>query len=276
MNALIVRRIYLLLLAAVVLAGCWVVPIDTDAREQIKDGLKRALTTFAAARALGAVLSVAQGTQLDVKPAGVGLSIAPGQILQPLNELIERFAAVMLAASVAFGIQLLLLNIGGHQVVSALLTAAVALWVASCWRRDGNTPRWIQSVLIALLLVRFAMPMVALANDTIFHVFMGEDYQTALASIEQSPAAVAGNLPEPPNGHEGWIERIERWWKSIPSLKAGYEVIIKSASDWTAKIVRLIAIFVMQTVVLPLGFLFAAWRLARLAIHSSNPQALTR
>lgn len=272
MNALIFRRLYLLLLATIVFAGCWVFRIDTEAREQVDAGLKRALTTFAAARALGAVLSVAEGTQLDVKPGGVGLSLAPGQILQPLNELIERFAAIMMAASVAFGIQLLLLNIGAHQVVSVLLSAAVLIWIALRWRRDGSTPRWMQSVVIALLLVRFAMPLVAMANDTIFHVFMGDDYRTALASIEQSPAAVAGNMPDPPTSHEGWIDRIERWWKTMPSLKAGYEVIIKSASDWTAKIVRLIAIFVMQTIVLPLGFLFVAWRLARLVVHSPTPQ----
>lgn len=271
MNALTLCRLYLFLLAAIVLAGCWTVRIDTDACEQVDADMKRALTTFAAARALGAVLSVAQGTQVDVKPAGVGLSIAPGQVLQPLNELIERFAAIMLAASVAFGIQLLLLNIGAHQVVSVLLSAAVLVWVALRWRRYGSTPRWMQSLVIALLVVRFAMPVVAMANDTIFQVFMGDDYRSALAGIEQSPAAVADNMPEPLGAHEGWIDRIERWWKSLPNLKAGYEVIIKSASDWTAKIVRLIAIFVMQTIVLPLGFLLLAWRLARLAVYGLVP-----
>jgi hypothetical protein len=62
------QRVYLLLVAVVVLVGCWVAPIDTPAREQVNDGLKRALTTFAAARALGAVVSAAQGTQVDATP----------------------------------------------------------------------------------------------------------------------------------------------------------------------------------------------------------------
>uniref|UniRef100_UPI000A436F48 hypothetical protein n=2 Tax=Pseudomonadota TaxID=1224 RepID=UPI000A436F48 len=54
------QRVYLLAVALVVFLGCWVAPIDTPARAQVEDGLKRALTTFAAARALGAVVSVAQ------------------------------------------------------------------------------------------------------------------------------------------------------------------------------------------------------------------------
>ena len=90
---LLLQRAYLLLIAVLVFVGCWVAPIDAPARAQVNDGLKRALTTFAAARALGAVVSVAQGTQVDATPGGVGVSFAPGQALKPLNELIEQFAA---------------------------------------------------------------------------------------------------------------------------------------------------------------------------------------
>jgi hypothetical protein len=82
--------------------------------------------------------------------------------------------------------------------------------------------------------------------------------------------AVASDGPASDTGQEGWTDRIERWWKSTPNLKVGYEAIIKSASDWSAKIVRLIAIFVMQTIVIPLGILFMAWRLARLAMRFAS------
>ena len=73
---LLLQRAYLLLIAVLVFAGCWVAPIDAPARAQVNDGLKRALTTFAAARALGAVVSVAQGTQVDATPGGVGVAFA--------------------------------------------------------------------------------------------------------------------------------------------------------------------------------------------------------
>ena len=144
---LLLQRAYLLLIAVLVFVGCWVAPIDAPARAQVNDGLKRALTTFAAARALGAVVSVAQGTQVDATPGGVGVSFAPGQALKPLNELIEQFAAVMLAASVSFGIQLVLLNIGAHHLMSYLVCGVALAWIAWRWRR-GSSPRWLQSALI--------------------------------------------------------------------------------------------------------------------------------
>lgn len=229
-------------------------------------GLKRALTTFAAARALGAVVSVAQGTQVDATPGGVGVSFAPGQALKPLNELIEQFAAIMLAASVSFGIQLMLLNIGAHHLMSYLVSGAALAWVAWRWQR-GRSPRWLQSLLIGLLLVRFAVPLVAVANEGIYRAFMANDYQAALSGIEKSPTAVVDATQEAPAAQEGWKDRIERWLPKLPNLKATYDQILKSASDWAERIVKLIALFVLQTVVLPLVFLFAAWRLARAAIR---------
>lgn len=260
------QRAYLLLIAVLVLIGCWIAPVDAPAREQVNNGLKRALTTFAAARALGAVVSVAQDTQVDATPGGVGVSFAPGQALKPLNELIEQFAAIMLAASVSFGIQLVLLNIGAHHLMSYLVCAVALAWIVVRWRH-GRSPRWLQSALIGLLLVRFAVPLSAVANEGIYRVFMANEYQTALSGIEKSPTAVVDATQEAPIAQEGWKDRIERWLPKLPNLKATYEQILKSASDWAERIVKLIALFVLQTIVLPLAFLFLAWRLARAAIR---------
>lgn len=271
MKEFALRRVCLVLLAVAVLAGCWLVPLDRAARDQVGDGLQRALTAFAAARALGAVISVAQGTHIDLKPAGVGVGFAPGQVLQPLNELVDRFAAVMLAASVAFGIQLLLLNIGAHELVSAGVSAAVMVWLVLRWRDRGEkTARWLRPVLVALLLVRFAVPLAGLASEAVYRGFMANEYRSAMTTIEKSPAAVIGRTPEPPGAEKNMLERIREWAQELPDLKAGYEAILKAASDWTAKIVSLIALFIVQTALLPLAFLWAAWRLVQVAVGARD------
>lgn len=288
------RRALLLLVAAAVLAGCWLVPLEPLAREQLRAGLQRSLTAFAAARALGAVLSVAQGTQLDVKPAGVGLSLAPGQALKPLNELVDRFAAVMLAASVAFGIQLLMLGIGGHAAVSIALTAVLLAWLVLRWRAatvstraraetaGANAPaarqeaataralRWLSPVFAGLLLVRFAVPAVGLANEGVYRAVMAGEYQSALAVIEASPEQVVGRTQPAAPAQESLLERLKRWSERATDLRAGYEAILQAASEWTRTMVRLIALFVVQTVLLPLGFLWLMWRLSRAIAGSAS------
>ncbi|MDA0823283.1 MAG: hypothetical protein O3C28_12795, partial [Proteobacteria bacterium] len=53
-------------------------PLDHRSLEFVEAGLQRSLAAFAVARGLNAVISVAQGTELALQPAGVGLNLAPG------------------------------------------------------------------------------------------------------------------------------------------------------------------------------------------------------
>jgi hypothetical protein len=266
-RALLYRRFFVLAIACAVLAACWLVPPDRFAREQVTAGLQRSLTAFAAARALGAVVSVVQSVKVEV-----GLSVAPGEALRPLSELIDRFAAVMLAASVAFGVQLLLLGVGGHLAVSVALTLAVLAWTVLRWRPPaaaeapepaGPQPalRWLGPLLVGLLVARFAVPVAALANEAAYHAVMAGEYQSALASLDGSREAVAGAAPAP--AAEGFAERLRQWAERAKSAPAAIETVLQSAADWARQIVKLMAVFVLQTAVLPLAFLWIFWRFAR-------------
>ena len=57
-----VQRIALAALVAIMVACSWLTPLDSAANQQVDAGLKRALLSFATARALNAVISVVQGT----------------------------------------------------------------------------------------------------------------------------------------------------------------------------------------------------------------------
>ena len=122
------RRNLLLALLAVAVACAWLRPLDDLAGAQAQAGFKRAVASFATARALNAVISVVQGTELSVQPLGVGVTLAPGQMLDPLNDLVERFSDLMLMASVAFGVQLLLIEDGVDCFMSQPLTQVLRAW----------------------------------------------------------------------------------------------------------------------------------------------------
>ena len=85
---------------ATIIIGGW---LDNSGRTYTEDGIKRALATYAIARGLNGVISVAQGTEVAVEPVGVGVTFTPGQILDPINDLIERFSWIVLASSVSLG-----------------------------------------------------------------------------------------------------------------------------------------------------------------------------
>ena len=72
---------------------------------------ERAFITFALARTLNGVISAVQGTKLALQPAGVGVTLTPGEVLDPVNDLIERFSWIMMAATLSLGVQQVLLEV---------------------------------------------------------------------------------------------------------------------------------------------------------------------
>ena len=255
-------------LCALLVLLWWATP-DVPATRQVEAGLKRALTTFAAARALDAVISVAQGTQVALEPGGVGVVLAPGQALDPINDLVEEFSTLMLAASVSFGVQRVLIAIGGHAVVSALVTAAALFWTALHWR-GRMPPHALTRLLLVLLLVRFAVPLVVLGSDVAFRVFMADDYAAAQQAIDGSARQIdragAPSADQPPAG-ESHVERLKRWWSDAidkPDVGKRLDELRRLAAGAADHIVRLIVIFLLQTVVVPIGLLWmllGSWRL---------------
>ncbi|MCU0755160.1 MAG: hypothetical protein MUE46_08565 [Xanthomonadales bacterium] len=264
-------RLASLLLVLLLLVLVWTQPMDAAASDQVEAGLKRALTTFAAARALNAVISVAQGTEVALEPAGVGVTFTPGQILDPVNDLVEQFSSLMLVASVSFGVQRTLLAVGGHWVISALVTGLLLAWLWQRWRGNRRLDQWL---LLALLL-RFAIPAVTLGSEAMFQWFLSERYQASQAALSLGTEQVSELTLTPPTDQPAasWGERAQRWWTQAGSaldVGARMEALKQSATAMTEHIIELIVVFLLQTLILPLGLLWLGWR-ACLALPRREP-----
>ena len=260
----VLHRVLLALFIACAIAGAWLAPMDLPASEQVDAGLKRALISFATARALNAAISVAQGTELSVQPAGVGATFAPGQLLDPVNDLVEQFSTLMLAASVAFGVQKVLITIGSYWPLSLALTLVALAW-GGLRLRDRPGPHWLARVLVVLLMLRFAVPMVALGTDAVWQRFLSQDYQSSQHAIENAardPAATNPDLQAGP-ANPGLVDRLKGWFSYNTDLKARFADLQQAVERITEQLVRLIAVFVLQTLVVPLLLLWLMFAVLR-------------
>ena len=118
-------RIIPALLVILLALMAWLPTLDNLANEQIDEGFKRSVISFATARALNAAISVAQGTEASAQPGGLGLVFKPGQALDPINDLVEKFSDLMIIASVAFGIEKILVTLGGAWLIPFLFLPMV-------------------------------------------------------------------------------------------------------------------------------------------------------
>lgn len=252
----IAKKTLLPLLLVLMVACSWLNPFDSMAIDKVDAGLKRALVSFASARTLNAVISVIQGTELSLEPGGVGVKLALGELLDPVNDLIEKFSNLMLAASVSFAIQHVLISIGGHWLMSLVLTSASILWCLFFFRRAA-IPAWATKLLVVTVVLRFAVPTVTMGTEVLFKSFLEKAYSTSQTLIDASTVDAKKIMPQ------GVQAENTSFWEKMRSLNAQdlnvaakIERLVKAAEQWPEQIIRLMVVFLLQTLIFPLALLW--------------------
>lgn len=256
-------------LALVVAVACsWLAPLDTAAEQQAEAGLKRALISFATARALNAMISVAQETRIAVEPAGVGVNLAPGQLLDPLNDLIEKFGDLMLLSSIIFGAEKLLIAAGVHWLLSLALTLVAVVWLTCRLRGWTQPPPLLSRLLLALLLVRFVVPVTAFACEQAFQTFLADTYQSSQTAVDSVMGQAKGGSLDATaaDGPASLAERFRQWLSNNGDIKDTIAKLQQTLDQKIEHIVMIITVFVLQTLVIPLLTLWLLVTLGRAAL----------
>jgi hypothetical protein len=172
-------------------------PIDRLAETQYDALFQRALITFALARTLNGVISAVQGTELALQPAGVGVTLTPGQVLDPINDLIERFSWIMLGATLSLGVQQVLLDVGQWWGVRILLAVLGLIWLwlrlrnpATTSSRSAGSQRMLFRVFIIVVFIRFAVPLTLIANEGLYRLFLETRYVESTQVIETAGSEI--------------------------------------------------------------------------------------
>jgi len=259
------KRILWTVLIVLAVAGALTGHIDRASEAQAENALKNALVTFAVARTLNGVISAAQGTEIALEPGGVGVVLSVGEVLDPINDLIERFSAVMLVAASSLGLQALLLNITGWWGVSAFLVAAAAAFLVTIWAPETAVADYAVPALRVLLIglfVRFAVPVLIVGTTLISDAFLVSEQEAATAILETTTANIEELNEEPQAASTTDQSLMDRLGDMIDDSLESMQVkerltqLKESAARASEHIVSLIAIFVLQTIILPLVFLW--------------------
>jgi hypothetical protein len=105
---------------------------------------------------------------------------------------------------------------------------------------------------------------VVLGSEALFQRFLAADYTSAQQTLEQSSARVEPLVE--PAADPGVVERVRRWWAQGGDVGARLDALKALANDAVEHVIRLIVVFTLQTLVLPLALGWALWRLLRAAV----------
>jgi len=267
----------LVLLLAAVLS---VTPfLDQRAAADYDQLFQRALITFALARTINGVISVVQGTEIALQPAGVGVTLTPGEILDPVNDLVERFSWIMMGATISLGVQNVLLDISAWWVIQILLTALAAWLLIRLWY-PGQASQFSRILLTRvfplLLFIRFAVPVMLIANDLLYQQFLEQRYQQSTEIIteagrELEQIRVEASAASPGDDEDNMLDAITRAWSSTVDsidLSGRLNAMQAHAAEVIEHLIQLSVVFVLQTVLMPIAFL---WLFAQVAKKLFRP-----
>lgn len=241
--------------------------VDQRAAADYEELFQRAFITFALARTINGVISVVQGTEVALQPAGVGVTLTPGEILDPVNDLVERFSWIMMGATISLGIQNVLLDVSAWWVIQALV-AVLAAWVLiRLWYPgQGSKLRGVilKRVLLMLLFLRFAVPVMLIANDMLYQQFLEHRYEQStevitLAGEELEQLREETSVEEADAADDSMLETIARAWNdSVESidLSGRLKRMQAQAGEIIEHLVQLSVVFILQTGLLPVAFLW--------------------
>ena len=251
------RRKWMLIFIAVIITLSWLGFLDDYGDRYTTRAITQAATTYGITRGINAIVSVLQSTEVSIGVA----SLSPGEFLDPLNDLIERFSWVTMMAIASLGIQKLLLTIASSLMFKILLTIAGAVFFYSIIYSGGREQNAMMRLFIIALFLRFAVGSVVIANDLVEYFFLVETKAQATSEL----AETTNVLNEINYGIKGKKED-QGWWENITDTLAVVsdnqnEKIKEQTEKVSNNVIDLIVVYVAQAIIFPIIFLWGFYKM---------------
>ncbi len=250
----------LLLVIFTLLALCLALSftIDDNAKKLVDESFKQSVIVFGSAKALNAVISLAQGTQINLP----FVTVAVGEILDPINDLVEQFSLVMLASMVSLGIQKILLNFVTTDIYNYLLFTSIIIfnfWLFKRFTNDEKIRNLFFKITFILLFLRFAIPMMAYVNEVSYNYFVKPQYNIEelnkdILEVKDNVSKINQETITQKQDSSFFNKVLEKFDSSYYEKKVNeYKDAVDNSSQY---IIDLIIVFIFQTIFLPIIFLF--------------------
>ena len=250
----------LLLVIFTLLALCLALSftIDDNAKKLVDESFKQSVIVFGSAKALNTVISLAQGTQINLP----FVTVAVGEILDPINDLVEQFSLVMLASMVSLGIQKILLNFVTTDIYNYLLFTSIIIfnfWLFKRFTNDEKIRNLFFKITFILLFLRFAIPMMAYVNEVSYNYFVKPQYNIEelnkdILEVKDNVSKINQETITQKQDSSFFNKVLEKFDSSYYEKKVNeYKDAVDNSSQY---IIDLIIVFIFQTIFLPIIFLF--------------------
>ncbi|MDX1809111.1 MAG: hypothetical protein R3331_06195 [Sulfurospirillaceae bacterium] len=236
--------------------------VDKSTHEYFTKAIEKAGIAYATCRVVNASVSVVKESNLQLEPAGVGMSLAIGQVLGPVYDMVEKLSNILILAITSLGVQKLIYEISLHmtpQIIGVLL-----LIISTLMWFDSNKIKRFQAFLLQLsiivLIFRMCLPISSIANDFIYKNYFEDQISQARQNLDLETARVdkMHNISFPES--DGIFSTIKNSSTYVSEKTTEFKTIfvntINNAGNIIENLLSLsflyLGIFVIQVLFLPL------------------------
>ncbi|KKO46530.1 hypothetical protein WG68_04255 [Arsukibacterium ikkense] len=159
----------------------------------------QASSAFVIARGMNALISFLQSVTFEFS-FGIGGSVGAGQVLDPLNDLVEQYSSAMKLAIGSLVIQKVLLEIVSDNFFKVLLSlSALSVLVSSAMAgfiRSAQLKYLLLKIFFILLFLRFSLVLVVAANGIVDNAFLHERTENQMQILENIEGVAEHSNPQ--------------------------------------------------------------------------------
>lgn len=193
------KKYFLPVLIAIVIAASSIGTLDRYSENYLDESIIQSGASYAIARGINGIVSVLQTSTVEV---GVGLSgsIAFGEVLDPINDMIERFSHVMALALGSLVLQKILLGISAHYLFKLLIAAFGISIITALIINNTVVTSWASRIFLVLVFIRFSLAIVVAINSIADNLFIANQITSGNEELDEFRADVvrlknnSGNL----------------------------------------------------------------------------------
>ncbi|QTA88383.1 hypothetical protein [Desulfonema magnum] len=245
--------------------------LDEKGNIYFDEAIKRAIYTFAIVRGINGVISVAQGTDIAVSPAGIGVQLAVGEALDPVNDLVERFSWVMLVSITSLGIQKILMEMGTWFGFKILLSFSMVIIFIGIWMSRFSKINLVSAgykLILVSVVIRFCIPATAIVSEKTYNLFLKKKYTESVQSLEEVSREIKDTSQAQQDDKSkaddpGYLDTLKTMYentKEIVDIKKKISFLKDKISKYATYTMNLIIVFLLQTVIIPVLVLYALIR----------------
>ncbi len=263
-------KIFLSILLLGILLLSLSLEVDTYAMELQDESFNRAMVAFGLAKGLNAVISLLQGTELSLTPVGIGINLSVGEVLDPFNDMVERFSWVMLVASVSLGIQKMLLLLSAKLFLQIALALSIMVSLTLMWFKRVQNAKLLHyslKFLLFFLLLRASAIFFVYSSELLYISTLQVQYNESTSIVQhtkseleelQSTNQVLLNANKDESSWDRLNANIDQLKNSF-NISKQLTILQESTERASLNIITLITLFIVQNVLMPLLFIWIFW-----------------